>query len=178
MSLRVSGTPVLLGPSPRINGTCLRFEEQDDEEWCWAVCVEMVLKHYEVSTDEQCRIAQKGLALIGAAPVCCTIRNEFNNNPDCKRRLSAADITRLRGKYPEIPVEHISGMPADEANLADRLRQLLNAGILVEIGYRKPGESHVVMLFGWSVKPTNNNIVFHVHDPKGSPNTIITAAEN
>lgn len=179
MSLRVTGRPITLGPPPVIEGVpSLEFKKQKNNWWCWAACVEMVLKHHEVSNDEQCQIGQKGLTKIGVTAVCCNAQNDFNNNDACERTLHKPEITRLwEEEYPEIPVQSFSGMPVDRAQLTNWLRERLNEGKLVEIGYDRGEKEHVVILYGWSKKPTDNKISFHIHDPECAPNTIIEASE-
>src|SRR5689334_22130013 len=57
-------TQIPIQPRPPGHGVpSLAYVKQCEDCWCWAACVEMILKHYFPNPDKQCEIARKGLML-------------------------------------------------------------------------------------------------------------------
>ena len=64
MQLRVKPTPITVRPAPPTHGIpTLKYARQQEDRWCWAACVEIILKHYCLPPDDQCKIAEKGLKI-------------------------------------------------------------------------------------------------------------------
>ena len=167
--LRAVARSIPIGPRPEITGVRPGFEKQENFKWCWAACVEMILKHHQVSTDTQCEVAQKGLKLIGKNLACCTSGKTFNNNVDCVELLPDDKITLLWGDYhDDLSVDHANGRITDQ-----KLQDELNSGNYVEIGYEQSTSGHVVLVYGWTNDTPDNELFFLLHDPKSNPDAML-----
>ncbi|MCI0490325.1 MAG: hypothetical protein L0229_27345 [Blastocatellia bacterium] len=143
----------------------MNYEKQEEETWCWAACVEMILKHFGVSDDEQCEIAQTGLSLLGGGSNCCTSNNISNHNRRCDRTLDQEKVTELWSKYP-VKADFKRRSPAINLPLfRDELQDMLDSGHPVEIGYRHPDMGHLIILCGWEQYPETGQATFFYHDP-------------
>jgi hypothetical protein len=162
----------------------LNFERQDEKNWCWVACVEMVLKHFNISPneDEQCQIAQKGLRLanqmneggIAGNISCCTGNG---NNPACNLTLRDGPITRLWQEY-GITVDRDDGpFIGDEPATLERLKQALGARHPVQLAF---GDflGHVVMLFRWERYADGTERFFYHNPGPGSGSTDEVSSES
>ncbi|MFL6277342.1 MAG: hypothetical protein ACJ74G_19325 [Blastocatellia bacterium] len=166
--------PVLLrGGSPPT------FQSQDDPVWCWAACVEMVVKHFGVATDEQCQIAIKGLKAAGqntAGITCCNAVNRPNDENQCKTPLGDAAITALWRTYNPLNLPNGLAMQHQDGLLqTDPLKQELNALHLVEAGFIDGTVRHVVIIFGWTKNADQKDVIV-LHDPENHPEVSILAS--
>ena len=168
-NLRVGPREIRISPRINFDGPTPPFKPQEDDNWCWAACVEMVLNHpsffdeevlsnhRNLLEDTQCKIAKKGVKILtGQNLNCCA------SPPACSKLLDDGSITRLWREY-----NNVVSVDDPEENIGtDRLKQALEDGHLVEIGYHQNGDGHVVLVYGSTILSGNERFFF-VHDPNG-----------
>ncbi|MEK6285525.1 MAG: papain-like cysteine protease family protein [Acidobacteriota bacterium] len=152
----------------------VRFEEQRDTKWCWAACVRMVVNAYNISSDSQCRIAERALSPLGMGITCCTSTNQPINSGSCNQTLKDRAITKLWEKY-SVAADYKYRTSVPNVNdLVTELKKLLKNGP-VQLGYTGI-VGHVVLLYGCET-PTGGPLTFLVHDPaNGSKHSVVADA--
>lgn len=169
MTLRASRTEIILGPTPQLIGDPLSPGEiQETNVWCWAACVEAILRHYGISQDRQCRIAERGLELISRKATCCDGKNDFNDNENCLCSLPDEAITALWQEYPPLSVQSMA-----RRLTASDLQSKLDQNRHVEIGYGGYPVGHVMIAHSYAVLPPANDINFVVLDPENGQQMLI-----
>ena len=185
MKLRVEPKRMTVRPAPPTHGIpTLKYARQQEDCWCWAACVEMILRHYCLfEADGQCKIAEKGLKIKhpNGQFTCCPhtgITGRCDGDGGCDQALGNLQITRLwsdqNGGY-GIPVETTSLRGPQDGWLVYHLREMLDRGHPVELGYSGSTTGHVVILFGWDVDAASGEIKFFVHDPAACESATVRA---
>lgn len=168
MAVRATPQPITVGAAPpptNRGGPTLDLEQQDQNTWCWAACVEMVLKRFALSPgeNEQCQIAEKGLKLAGIIADTASCCPASSNNSVCNRLLSDKFVTDLWEAY-GVPVRPDFGpFIFNEQAAVEKLLASLNQNHPVELGF-SDDISHVVMLFRWERDP-DGTLRFLYHNP-------------
>ena len=175
MPIRAQGHVIPIGPpAPLLGGEELNFEPQDETNWCWAACVEMVLKHHHISTEEQCKIAKKGLLLaaqIAADQNCCPAPHTTGIPARCNKTLLDGEITRLwqLPEYSQLSVVHQDGKLKKQV-----LQDMLSHKCQVQLGYDQTNTGHVIIAFGWT--EVEGELCFLTHDPLNNPRAVVNAS--
>lgn len=148
-----SATPVpisvglALGASPSLLNIPLIKQEQD--QWCWAAVMEMVLRFHGGASDPQCDLASTAFGLNG----CC-------NHPDsslCNRPLPVMRISSEWSRY-GISSSHKS----NPVSFAEIMKEIDSKRPL-ELGLKwTEGGGHAVLLIGYDDESTPK---VHIHDP-------------
>jgi len=152
MPLRVhKGYPVTVAPSI-LDPIILPIFQiyQDQTQWCWAACADMVLNYYGAHNFHQCDCANW---LFGLS-ICCDVPSSFICNQPCNIGdvCSLYDRWGLRCSYTEGSV------------LLATLQFELNHDRPVEIGYAwNGGGGHVILVTGWF--KTSTDVVLVIKDP-------------
>jgi hypothetical protein len=184
MPIHVTPTPIDVGPAlpPPLNGFDLVLEEQQTNNWCWAACVEMVLKRLTPvpAENRQCQIARKGLRLadppikINESVGCCS---GGGSNPLCDKRLEDATITKLWESY-DLKVDPSDDDFADDVDgTVARLVGMLNRRNPVELGF-SDNDGHVVMLSRWEFDEDGRRMFIYHNPGPGSGSTVTIPAVN
>ena len=133
--------------------------KQEQSNWCWAACTEMVLRYYEDSAVRQCEFANK---LFNRTECCLE-----PSSPDCNRPCEMRDISSLYSS------KNISSEFVDKAISFSKLHSEIDANRPVEVAYfwrdwGKPG--HLVIVCGWRIDGQEEFV--YVNDPADSPTTM------
>ena len=129
--------------------------KQEQSNWCWAACAEMILRYYDGSVIRQCEFANE---LFGET-LCCLMPS----SPDCNRPCRKKDVSRLYSS------KHIYSKLVEETIPFSKLRSEINAGCLVEVAYlweNSGGTGHVVIVRGWRIDGKEEFV--YVNDPGDS----------
>jgi len=124
---------------------------QEQTEWCWAACAQMVLQFYGDSTVQQCDLATQ---LFGE-PTCCSdpssaLCNEPAQVPDI------AGVYASRGRNANLVIGSVP---------FETLQDEINANRPVEIGFAwNDGTGHQALVCGWNVDDTGPYLL--VNDPR------------
>ena len=178
MQLRVKPRPLTVPAAPTIHGIpALTYARQQEDRWCWAACVEMILKYYCLSQENQCKIATRGLKIKYPDRDfnCCPARGITGAcDTGCDHTLDNLEISSLWRDGYGIPVNPVfrPSLPS----LEEDLRRLLDQEHPVELGYSGSLSGHLVILFGWHLDPERGETKFHLHDP-GRGESAIAVAE-
>jgi hypothetical protein len=123
---------------------------QEQTEWCWAACAQMVLQFYGNSSVQQCDLASK---LFGEP--CCA-------NPDSPLCNEPAQVPDLAGVYAQWGRNAVL-VPGDVP--FETLQSEINANRPIEIGFIwNDGTGHQVLVCGWNIDGTGPYLL--VNDPK------------
>jgi hypothetical protein len=152
---------------------------QCKDNWCWAACVDMVLKYFKISIDSQCTIAQKGLAIdYPNLPVNCCAGGSSADL--CDQPLKTRSITQLWTEAYSRSLNYRNTLnlsnPA-KRRLVEEYRQALCQQHPVEFGYLgTPG--HVLLLYAWERDSMSGGFKFRLFDPDPDyPQTSMLADE-
>jgi len=155
MSLRVpQKRPITVGPPPS-ESKILPVPEITQEElnWCWAGCADMVLTYYGEAIT-QCALA----AWLFQMPDCCSAPSS------CDKPCQLSDVSRV---YEQWEVQ--ADFQCEAISAAD-LQSELDAGRPVAVAFQwTEGGAHIVIICGWEQDQTG--LLFNVNDPdpaKGS----------
>jgi len=160
MPLRMThGRAIRMGApsSPGVKlGVPQKYQQQ--KNWCWAACAEMVLSYYGHVT-EQCHIANW---LFNQA-LCCT----SGSSDQCDKGCQVPDVCRVYGNY------GIKSAPSSGANVSFAMLQSEISGSRpVEVGLSwRTGGSHLVIVCGW--RTTSVGQYVRVNDPSSGPQSIL-----
>ena len=133
--------------------------KQEQPNWCWAACAEMVLRYYDRPAIRQCDFANE----LFDRTECCA----EPSSPDCDRPCEMLDISNLYSS------KHIHNKLVDRAVPFSKLQSEIDANRPVEVVYfwRDWGEpGHSVIVHGWYAD--GNDEFVHVNDPADSPTTM------
>ena len=133
--------------------------KQEQSNWCWAACAEMVLRYYDDSTVRQCEFANE---LFNRTECCLE-----PSIPACNRPCEMPDISNLYSR------KHIRSEFVDKAISFSKLQSEIDADRPVEVAYfwkdlGKPG--HSVIVRGWRIDGQEEFV--HVNDPADSPTSM------
>jgi hypothetical protein len=157
MPLTVNAVPITLG-EPAGWAAIVRDPQgrtvpqlgQDQTEWCWAACAQMVLRFYGDDAVRQCDLATE---LFGNPTCCADPSSALCNEP--------AQVPDIAGVYTR---------RGRNANLVNgsvpfaTLQAEINANRPVEVGFAwNDGTCHQALLCGWNVDATGPLLL--VHDP-------------
>ena len=128
--------------------------EQEQTNWCWAACIEMVLRYYDTSVAQQCELANE---LFVGVPDCCS----EPSSPECNKPCEIEEISTL---YLH---RNIQSQLVDENVSFSTLQSEIDADRPVEILFQykqKEKRGHLVIVRGWYTIETEEYV--HVNDPK------------
>jgi hypothetical protein len=145
--------PVTLGIGPVV---------QQQSEWCWAACVEMVLTHYQIHA-AQCAIVDKkrsfAATVNGAPGPCCGNEARFQ-----LETCNVDDIDDVWGKFGLTATPR--GNPQSGEVTFQMIKDEIDARRPVEVAIRwhldRPG-GHAVLIVGWTT--VNGQEAVLVNDP-------------
>jgi hypothetical protein len=162
MSLRAPGKPVPVALQPLAfvgNTLTVPYSEQEEGNWCWAACGEMVFNYYNVAGTRQCDLASW---LCGSD--CCAAPSSHL----CNTGASDAQIVAI--------YQHWS------LNCSPPSSPLLFSQVQSEIDNRRPfevavqwwwGGGHVVIVCGWYTDDGwFNEETVRVNDPWLGPGVV------
>lgn len=132
---------------------------QEQSNWCWAACAEMVIRYYNEPGTQQCEFANE----LFNRTECCSVPSSPNRNRPCETR----DISNLYSR------KHIHSKFVEDAVPFSQLQSEIDADRPVEVVYfwrdwEKPG--HSVIVRGWRIEDKEEFV--HVNDPADSPTTM------
>lgn len=133
--------------------------KQEQSNWCWAACAEMVLRYYDGSAVRQCEFANE----LFDRTECCL----EPSSPACNRPCEMLDISNLYLS------KHIHSKLLEKAVPFFKLQSEIDADRPVEVVYfwrdwGKPG--HSVIVHGWRIDGQEEFV--HVNDPADGPATM------
>ena len=133
--------------------------KQEQPNWCWAACAEMVLLYYGGPATRQCDFANE---IFGRTECCLK-----PSSPNCNRPCEMPDVSNLYSS------NHIHNRLVDKSVPFSKLQSEIDAGRPVEVVYfwrdwGKPG--HSVIVRGWRTDGKEEFV--HVNDPADSPTTM------
>ena len=133
--------------------------KQEQSNWCWAACTEMVLHYYGGTTTRQCDFVNE----LFDRTECCL----EPSSPNCNRPCGIQDISNLYSS------KHIHNKLVDKAVPFSKLQSEIDANRPVEVVYfwrdwEEPG--HSVIVHGWRTDGKGEFV--HVNDPADSPTTM------
>ena len=132
---------------------------QEQSNWCWAACVEMVIRYYNEPATQQCEFANE----LFNRTECCS----DPSSPNCNRPCETRDISNLYLR------KHIHSKFVEDAVPFSELQSEIDADRPVEVVYfwrdwEKPG--HSVIVRGWRIEDKEEFV--YVNDPADSPTTM------
>ncbi len=136
--------------------------KQEQSNWCWAACAEMILHYYGGTTGttiQQCEFADE---LFGRTE-CCSEPSSLACNRPCEIR----DVSDLYSSQ-DIHSELVNN-PVPFSTLQSEIGD----GRPVEVAYfwgDNGGPGHLVIVRGWRID--GNEEFVHVNDPADSPTTM------
>ena len=152
MSLRnLQGRPIQLGmqlPDARTLNMPQICQEQTN--WCWAACTEMVLHYYNNPDARQCEFAN----WLFDQTQCC----EDPANPACNRTCSGNEVQDVYTNWNILSTLIEGDVPFDV------LQAEIDAGRPVEVAFEwTGGGGHVAIVSGWDTDSPDPFV--HVNDP-------------
>ena len=132
---------------------------QEQSNWCWAACAEMVIRYHNESATQQCELANE----LFNRTECCS----DPSSPNCNRPCETRDISNLYSR------KHIHSKFVENAVTFSKLQSEIDADRPVEVVYfwrdwEKPG--HSVIVRGWRIEDKEEFV--HVNDPADTPTTM------
>ena len=127
---------------------------QEQTNWCWAACTEMVLRYSGELAVQQCELANE---LFGRFDCCSE-----PSNPECNKPCEIEDISTLYSR------KNIQSQFVDKNVPFSTLQSEIDADRPVEIVFyqRKEQRGHLVIVRGWHTIEAEEFV--HVNDPKDS----------
>lgn len=127
---------------------------QEQSNWCWAACLEMVLHYYGERAVQQCEFANE----LFDRSDCCSEAS----SPDCNKPCQLEDISNLYQS------RNIYSKFVDENVAFSTLQAEIDAGRPVEIVFyeKRKTRGHLVIVSGWSI--TEMEEFVYINDPKDS----------
>ena len=123
---------------------------QQQTQWCWAACADMVLHYYGNTEVQQCDFANW---LFGLSGCCSSPSSEL-----CNRPCRVADVSGVYSNW------SIRGTPMNRTVSFSTLQSEINAGRPVEVAYQwRGGGGHVAIICGWDTNSTGPFV--RVNDP-------------
>ena len=127
---------------------------QEQPNWCWAACIEMVLRYYNDPIVQQCELANE---LFGQSKCCSE-----PSSPECNKPCEIEDISKLYSR------SGVHSQFVDENVPFSTLQSEIDADRPVEVVFyqRQKKQGHLVIVRGWHIAETEEFV--HVNDPKDS----------
>lgn len=127
---------------------------QEQTNWCWAACIEMVLRYYGMSAARQCELANE----LFSRSDCCS----EPSNPECNKPCEIEEISTLYSR------RNIQSQFVDKNVSFSTLQSEIDADRPVEAAFyqRRKEKGHLVIIRGWYITEAENFV--HVNDPKDS----------
>lgn len=150
--LKVKNIPLTLRPPSPSNPLGVPRIEQEQTEWCWAACADMVLEFYKDPAAKQCHLANSASPAAGDS--CCG----DPTSQVCNRPLSDTEVSQLwtDRQVRNTPLGHEIGF--------QDLKDEIDDGRPVEVGWSRGGNgNHLVIVHGWQVTSTGEQV--YVNDP-------------
>lgn len=139
--------------------------KQEQSNWCWAACAEMIFRYYGVSPTRQCDFANE----LFDRTECCLDPSGLNCNQPC-------EIENLSNLYSR---KGINSKFLSETVPFSKLQSEINADRPVEVVFyqKRKKRGHLIILHGWRITGTEKFV--HVNDPKDSDGAsrIVTYSE-
>lgn len=134
----------------------VRRQRQQQTNWCWAACVDMVLDFYGEPSLKQCEVVGK------------KIKEDCCDNPQNSDYNISCEPEDMRAAWKQVGIKshpHLGAATGDSGWIrSDELRAELDEGRPVELGLRwKGGGGHAIIVQGW--KATSKGLFFLVNDP-------------
>ena len=148
MAIRVtSGTVIVAAPPLGVTNLNVPLIKQEQTEWCWAACADMVSDFYGNAAVCQCEFANW---LFGLSDCCSVPSSSLCNRP--------AEVTDVCGVYNAFGVQCASS--SGTISLA-ALQYEIDQGRPIEAGLAwTGGGGHAVLVYGY-----DDHGKVHVHDP-------------
>lgn len=128
--------------------------EQEQPNWCWAACFEMVLRYYNESNIRQCEFANE----LFDRSECCSTPSSSNCNKPCEiENVTKFYLSKcIQSKFVERTVSF------------RKLQSEINADRPVEVVFfqKNKNRGHLVIVRGWHIVTKEKYV--HVNDPKDS----------
>lgn len=140
-------------PPPPGKQLCLPVIAQDQNQWCWAACAEMILKYYKETGIGQCDLAN--LAFADAGGGCCRVPSSSL----CDKKLSDPQIGQL---FDMKAVRIHYHYTANSVPFAVVQGEIDNCRP-VQIGVTQRGGGHVAIIKGWFTAQMGEYLI--VNDP-------------
>jgi hypothetical protein len=130
--------------------------KQEQPNWCWAACAEMILRYYDGSSVRQCELANE---LFGETECCSK-----PTSPGCNRPCKKQDVSKLYSS------KNIYSKLVEGVVPFSKLQSEIDADRPVEVAYswndrRETG--HLVIVRGWRIDGKEEFV--YVNDPGDSP---------
>ena len=140
--------------------------KQEQLNWCWAACAEMVQRYYDGTATQQCEFANE----LFCQTECCSKPSSSCCNKPCRKE----DVSKLYSSK-QIYSKFIKGIVP-----FSKLQSEINADRPIEVAYSwgDRGETgHLVIVRGWRIDGKNEFV--YVNDPDDSlgENRIVTYSE-
>ena len=130
--------------------------KQEQSNWCWAACAEMVFRYYDGAAARQCEFANE---LFGRTECCSK-----PSSPDCNKPCRKEDVSKLYSS------KHICSTFVGSVVSFSKLQSEIDADRPVEVAYfwgDKGETGHLVVVRGWRVDGKEEFV--YVNDPGDSP---------
>lgn len=152
MAIKKAALVPIAEPPPWAGQVDIRYIKQEQTNWCWAACAQMVLRRFGNSTVRQCDLAHR---LFGE-PSCC----DNPSSPLCNEAAQVPDIAGVYSAWGRKKPEYVGKSVPFET-----LQNEINAKRPVEVGFIwKDGTGHQAIVCGWDVDDTGPLLL--VNDPK------------
>ena len=140
--------------------------KQEQLNWCWAACAEMVLRYYGDTTTQQCEFANE----LFCQTECCSKPSSCCCNKPCWEE----DVSKLYSS------NHIYSKFIKKNIPFSKLKSEIDANRPIEVAYswRDRGETgHLAIVRGWCIDGKKEFV--YVNDPNDNPggNRMITYSE-
>jgi len=140
--------------APGIRELDIQHRPQEGRLWCWAACVDMVLRHNEnVNDKSQCEI----------------VRTKLNNQahacaPDPNLRLESCEATEIAPTWRKCGIHNV--VPIDGSISIEDIKSEIAARRPIEVGILwdedEGGGGHAILIKGWA--PTSPEALL-IDDP-------------
>lgn len=152
MPIRVTNGQSITAAPPKLGAKVLTVPQikQEQTQWCWAACADMVLHYYGNAGVRQCDFAN----WLFAQSACCNVPSSSLCNKPC----AIGDVCRVYNQW-GIQCSYTGSSVAFAT-----LQSEVNADRPVEVGYAwNGGNGHVAVIRGWDVNATGPFLA--VNDP-------------
>lgn len=125
------------------------FDFQENQLWCWAATIKMVSDYYGHNV-EQCEILSYWYGV-----QCCIYPSACNTTGSSQQIINTLAANRISSQWTSTPLSY------------SQVRQEIDSGRPLILGYRNSFSGHVVVLYGY----TSNGEVM-IYDPYFGPFTL------